>query len=142
MLKGRRRAATLAVALTVCATLALFFAVHGLVSEQAQEGRLVELINNARANRGLRQLDVTGFLRDYAGYRSRVIARNGRLLPHDACGGCGEVLYVNNRGAWYAFLAFMGSPPHHAILMDPDATRIGCGLTVNAWRWWACVIRY
>jgi uncharacterized protein YkwD len=123
--------------------LALFFSVHGLVSEQSVESRMHELVNAARRNRDLDSLEVTDFLRGYAGERAQTLERRGRLLPHDACFGCGEVLYVTNQTTWVAFTKWMGSPGHYAILMDPDATRIGCGVEKGPlWDWWVCEVRF
>jgi uncharacterized protein YkwD len=100
-------------------------------------------INDARAARGLDRLDVTDYLRSYAERRAQTLANRGRILPHDPCLRCGEVTGVTSTNVASIFRAWMKSPTHHAILMDPQATRLGCGTVVaGGFHWWTCEVRY
>jgi len=109
-----------------------------------QERTMHQLINDARHDRGIPRLDVTDFLRGYAEHRAAVIARNGRLFPHDPCGGCGEVSGVAPGG--FSTLRFFGywmrSDVHRGVLMYRGVDRLGCGVVNRGgYQWWICEIR-
>jgi uncharacterized protein YkwD len=128
----------------VAAVVVLALVITSSALATTPEQTMYQLINTRRDSAGLQPLSVGPYLQDYAEWRARVIRRNQRLLPHDPCYLCGEVLGVTPGGTWSMFIAWMQSSTHHHILMLPGITRIGCGM-VTDWRgyhWWACEVRY
>ena len=136
-----RRGAILAALLIFLAGLALFFAVHGLVTD-SPEGKMHGLINQARELRGLDRLQVTDFLRAYAEGQARAMRARGRVF-HDPCEGCAEVVGVVGGAPYSIFAAWMRSPAHYAVLMSPR-TKLGCGVVEDGrgLKYWACELRY
>jgi uncharacterized protein YkwD len=139
-----RRFLVLAILSGLLAAPALFFAESGHVSDQTPEERMYGYINVRRADHGLSRLTVGSYIQGYAEDRAITIRRNRKLLPHDPCYLCGEVLAVWTGSAWSVFLLWMNSDVHRHILMLPDLQRIGCGMVTDrfGYHWWACEVRY
>lgn len=112
-------------------------------SAASPESRVYEYINDRRVSEGLRALPIGSFLMEYAEKRARIIRANQRLLPHDGCYLCAEVLGATTGTAWSVFVAWMRSPTHHHILMLSSVDRIGCGHVsdTRGYHWWACEVR-
>ena len=95
---------------------------------------MVELINERRAQAGLRQLQVSASLTrsagDYATWMMRAdyFGHVGQIRAPNAFGRLGEVL-ERHRGlrhrARYAFRRWMRSPAHRAVLMSSGFRYIG-----------------
>jgi uncharacterized protein YkwD len=140
-----KRRAIFAGAAAVAVTVGLIFGGRYFSSEiGADDERSMQAsINDARVDRGLRRLEIRSFLRDYAERQAASMADAGRIF-HDPCLGCGEVIgVVAASNVARIFRAWMLSDGHRAVLMDPDATRLGCGVVHRSgFDWWACEIRY
>lgn len=106
-----------------------------------REQRMHQLINDRRHDLGLPRLEVRPFLRSYAERRSNDLRARWQLY-HDPCKRCGEVIGVTGGSTWRIFIAWIESPPHRAILLDRDATRLGCGMVGGRYDWWTCEVRY
>ena len=130
----RRRHFPLAVAVLVLGMATLWTpapaAAAGNESQMAAE--IAAQINAERAARGLSRLPVDG---SYSAGAQRV-AESNRERSCDACHSTtfpsGEVVYWNSgdpSGA--ATVWWMGSPGHRALLMAPDATRLGVGVACS-----------
>jgi uncharacterized protein YkwD len=122
------------------------------------EAKVLALVNEARANRGLDPLRTTAKLVDLAGDRARHMAST-LVLKHPACLPCkfrardipysawGETI-AWTYGPWAArsgrllFRIWKNSPPHWSILMSPDLERIGVGVAraSNGAIYGACVL--
>ncbi len=122
------------------------------------EARVLALVNEARANRGLDPLRTTRKLVDFAGDRAHHMASTG-ILKHPKCLPCkldareipyeawGETI-AWTYGPWAAksgrllFRIWKNSPPHWSILMSPNLERIGVGVAraSNGAIYGACVL--
>jgi hypothetical protein len=97
--------------------------------------RLITSINDAR------QPDVHHriHLDRLAKRNSRAMAREGRIFHSGVC--CAEVIGVVVRGRLRAlFRAWMDSPEHRAIIVDPAYRRVGIGIAVRPDFLWVTVI--
>jgi uncharacterized protein YkwD len=113
------------------------------------ESKLLDWINNARENRGIRPLRVTDKLRKLAGDRATELAKSGDL-EHPDCLSCvfnsrdiswdvcGEVIAMNGGYDWgreaarAVFETWRGSPPHWDLLMSRKFRRIGLGVAYRS----------
>jgi uncharacterized protein YkwD len=125
-------------------------------SEMFSRDKLHDLINDKRQELGRNRLTVTDFLTTYANQRAGQIAADKSLSGgHDACSGCGEVIGIANvepvtsryGTAQRIFNAWMNSPGHKAVIMNPDATKLGCGYEGftkdgHPFDAWACETRF
>jgi uncharacterized protein YkwD len=107
------------------------------------EARILELVNNARANRGVRPLELRDSLVEFAGDRAETMASTG-VLKHPKCLPC----MLDRRGITYStygetiawtypwgpkaakklFRIWKNSPPHWGILMSRNYDHIGIGV--------------
>jgi len=112
------------------------------------ESRILDWINDARDNRGLRPLRVTDKLRNLAGDRATEMARSGEL-KHPSClscllnsrdiswDTCGEVIAMTTYdwgrdAARSIFLAWRGSDSHWDLLMSRKFRKIGLGVAYRS----------
>jgi len=116
--------------------LAALLVVPPLNAHAGAERRFVKLVNHKRAKAGLRKLKPGPRLTAIATSNTERMRRKGsidhdgfalraRLAPQPSNG---EVVLWQTRGPFgprRAKRAFMQSPPHRAILMDPGARTIG-----------------
>lgn len=145
-LRVKRKTAIMLGLGAIAAGVGLWLATTGRTSKEtpwSPEVTVIDLINDKRASVGVPRLRVTDFLTNYAEMRSQVMRRNGRMLPHDQCQYCGEVLGITSTGPWSVFNAWMHSPAHRHILLLRDINEIGCGqVNDNGRHWWACEVKY
>lgn len=111
-------------------------------SDPGAERRLVALLNDERAERGLHPLRVAGDLRDVARRHSRRMADEGRLYHNPD--------YRSEVGGWQrigenvgtaasaaaAHAAFMGSGGHRENLLAHGFTEVGVGVEVRGGDLW------
>ncbi len=117
----------------------------------SKETQLLDLINHARQEQGLRAVSLNNSLRVIAlsrsqdmitrGYFSHTTPDGANFLnmlqnAHAPYGYAGEIIannnYDNNQTAQQAYIGFMNSPHHHEIMMDPHYTLAGVGEAANA----------
>ena len=101
-------------------------------NEGQMAAQIAAQINAERGARGLSQLPVDG---SYSGGAQRV-AESNRARSCDACHSTsypsGEVVYWSSGDAsGGATVWWMNSPEHRALLMAPDATRLGIGVACS-----------
>ena len=90
--------------------------------------QLAASINNYRAGQGLGQLAVDADLTTQARACALALAREGALRHCQS----GEIVQYNTYGSPHAWLvAFQNSPSHNAIMLLPDITSIGGGVTLS-----------
>jgi uncharacterized protein YkwD len=114
------------------------------------ESSVATWINQDRAARGLRPLQVDARVMDVAGYRAGVMAATNTMshtipgdlgaqlrnagVPYDAYGeaiGWSTAAW-GDPAASTIYAAWKASPSHWAILMDPLGTYLGVGFALNA----------
>lgn len=104
-----------------------------------QTGWRCDTINTYRADHGLPPLDQTAALQHAAGAWARHMAATG-ILAHSGATtpGLGEVVCESTD--WRSCLTLWDESPHHrAILLDPDARRVGIGCARDGDRVWCTV---
>ena len=112
------------------------------------EGLIVKWVNNARANRGIRELRVTTKLSDLAGDRAATLAKTANLV-HPSClsctfrsydisfSTCAEDIGMTSYPWGYdaarsIYLAWKHSSTHWSILMSRKFGRIGVGVAYRS----------
>lgn len=99
-----------------------------------------DTVNAYRADHGLPPLDQAATLQQSAGAWARRMAATGVLAHSGATTpGLGEVVCESTD--WRSCLTLWDESPHHrAILLDPDARRVGIGVARDTdGRVWAAV---
>jgi uncharacterized protein YkwD len=128
-------------ALLVC-TCALVLAAPAQAAPSTMEKRLVNRINDARADHGLRKLRLGPRLSRGAHAWSRHLMRadsfhHARLRP-----GTGEILAWGTC-SWFrpaqAVRMWLNSSGHRALLLRPGFRVVGTGWSRGAWRGYGCV---
>jgi len=127
----------------------------------AEQGALV-LTNDQRAQRGLAALPWDARMADLARQRAAYMAATGEFSHTHANGtsvfdmitasgitwfGAGEIIAWNNAEALdysvaFAVQGWMGSPPHAAIVLSAEFSRVGFGMAISPTtgkRYWAGV---
>lgn len=106
------------------------------------EAGLIARIDDERAERGLRALDVTADLTAVARAHSATMARSGSLKHNADLSGAvdgwrwlGENIAFGG-GARELHHMLMTSPPHRRILLRADADELGVGVAVRDGRVW------
>lgn len=98
----------------------------------SEEQQLVNLVNQARSQRGLRPLSVDGNLVNSARSWSGTMHRQGKMY-HSGMAGRAENVAFGYNDAYNTFRQWMNSPPHYATMMSPQYSRIGVGRSAHYW---------
>jgi hypothetical protein len=110
-------------------------------ADAGKEQEFVNAINQLRASKGLRQLQVSGELTGVArGWTDRMVA-NGQISHNPNLGSSvsgGWTKLGENVGVGYDVRglmdAFIKSPDHYRNLVDPDWTHVGVGVSYGGGR--------
>lgn len=88
---------------------------------------MIALINEERISRGLPAVVRSSLLDQQAQAHSEVMAREGRMYHSDS-GQYGGECVAWGQSTWAATMrAWMASPPHRAIILDPRFIHAGAG---------------
>jgi uncharacterized protein YkwD len=139
-----RRPAGVALVLLVCA-LCVFVATARPAPARAAttaERHLLHVLNNARANHGLRRLRFGSAIQSGAHYWARYLLRNdtfrhGRLQYASA----ENIGWLTCRRDWAHDLTrmWLNSYAHRVNLLNPSYRRIGVGVATGSWAGYGCV---
>lgn len=121
--------------LAICLTASFAFLLY-LNTVEAQtapeEQRLINLVNQARAQRGLRPMVVDGNLVNSSRNWSATMHRQGRMY-HSGMGGRAENVAMGYSDGYNTFRQWMNSPPHYATMMSSNYSHIGVGRSGHYW---------
>ena len=121
---------------------ALLVAAPAQAAPSAMEKRLVNRINDARAEHGLRALRMGPRLSRGAHAWSRHLMRADSFHHGRLSSGTGEVLAWGTC-SWFrparAVRLWLNSSGHRALLLRPGFRVVGTGWTRGAWRGYVCV---
>jgi uncharacterized protein YkwD len=121
---------------------ALVVAAPAQATPSEMEKRLVNRINDARAEHGLRALRMGARLSRGAHAWSRHLMRADSFHHARLRSGTGEILAWGTC-SWFrpaqAVRMWLNSPGHRALLLRPGFRAVGTGWTRGAWRGYGCV---
>lgn len=98
----------------------------------SEEQQVVALVNQARAQRGLPQLAVSGGLTHSSRNWSATMNSQHRM-HHSGMGGRSENVAMGYNDGAAVFRAWMNSPGHYANMMSRNCSTIGVGQSGNCW---------
>lgn len=104
-------------------------------TDQTSSERLLEAINDARQDHGLNELTVDPALNEASRKNNEENERTGVLDHHNGLinGSGGEITYggpsETDADVNAAVEAWLGSPGHRDIMLDPAYTRLGADVT-------------
>jgi uncharacterized protein YkwD len=107
-----------------------------------QEARLLKVVNQARANHGLRKLRVGGAIQESAHNWARYLRRHDAFYHGRLASGTSEnIAWLTCRDRWAGAMVrmWLRSPSHRPHLLDRSARRIGVGVSTGEWSGWNCV---
>lgn len=106
------------------------------------EARLFRVINDVRANHGVRRLKVGSGIQDTAHRWARYLRRHDAFYHGRLASGTSENIgWLTCRQGWARTLVrmWLNSSSHRPHLLDRSATRIGIGVSTGSWGGYGCV---
>jgi uncharacterized protein YkwD len=106
------------------------------------EAKLYRVINDVRANHGVRRLKIGSAIQDAAHGWARYLRRHDAFYHGRLAAGTSENIgWLTCRSGWARALVrmWLNSSSHRPHLLDRSATRIGVGVSTGRWSGWGCV---
>jgi uncharacterized protein YkwD len=127
----------------VCALCVLVATARPATTQAATkaEHHLLHVLNNARANHGLRRLSLGSTLQSGAHYWAKYLRRHDTFYHARLASGTAENIgWLTCRRDWAHDLTHMwlNSYTHRIHLLDPTARRIGVGVAKGSYSGWGC----